>query len=325
MAAEEKKTQALELAPKRVSLIESMAARFSMDPMKFAGTVVATCFPDGRASNEQLAAFLAVAHEYGLNPFTRELFAFPSKGGGIVPIVSVDGWVKLVVGNPDFGGMEFEPVYAMKDDGTPDKSAKLAGMTCRIWRKSLPEHPVEITEYYDECYRNTEPWNKMHRRMLRHKALKEAGRYAFGFAGITDEDEGRDIVNITAESEEMERSTATKQEALKEKIGKKREPKPLVDMPHEPEPSPAAQHAESTSPVMDDLDAPAGEPEPLVTEAQRQEFLNAVAKKHPPVNGKLPDEARAKIVERLKALGVAKLQELTVSQWREMMTWTETL
>ena len=30
-------------------------------------------------------------------------------------------------------------------------------------------------------------------RMLRHKALKEAARYAFGFAGIVDEDEARDI------------------------------------------------------------------------------------------------------------------------------------
>jgi len=321
MAAEQKSTALVE-APKRVSLIESMASRFSMEPAKFAGTVVATCFPNGQASNEQLAAFLAVAHEYGLNPFTREIFAFPNKGGGIVPIVSIDGWVKLVVGNPDFGGMEFSPVHHMKEDGSPDKAAKLAGMTCRIWRKSIPEHPVEITEYYDECYRNTDPWNKMHRRMLRHKALKEAGRYAFGYAGITDEDEGRDIINVTPESSQMEASTATKQEALKEKIGKKRNQLETAAPEHPP--------ADAPAPVVDDLaPPPASDTEPvqdtLVSEAQRQEFLNAVARKCPPVNGKLSEKTRAAIVDKMKTFGVSKLQELTVPQWTAMMAWTETL
>ena len=40
--------------------------------------------------------------------------------------------------------------------------------------------------------RATEPW-KMASRMLRHKSLIQAARVAFGFSGIHDEDEARDI------------------------------------------------------------------------------------------------------------------------------------
>ena len=61
-----------------------------------------------------------------------------------------------------------------------------------MWRKDR-NHPIVVTEYFNECYRNTDPWNLMPRRMLRHKAFKEAARLAFGFAGIVDEDEARDM------------------------------------------------------------------------------------------------------------------------------------
>jgi hypothetical protein len=55
--------------------------------------------------------------------------------------------------------------------------------------------PVTVTEYLSECRRGTEPW-KMQHRMLRHKALIQAARYAFGFSGIYDEDEGEKIAEM---------------------------------------------------------------------------------------------------------------------------------
>ncbi len=36
-----------------------------------------------------MAALMIVADQYGLNPFTREIFAFPDKQNGIVPVVGV--------------------------------------------------------------------------------------------------------------------------------------------------------------------------------------------------------------------------------------------
>jgi phage recombination protein Bet len=340
MAAEEKNL--VVLPEKRVSLIESMAARFSMEPTKFMDTVLATCFPDGKASHAQLAAFLAVAHEYGLNPFTRELFAFPSKGGGIVPIVSVDGWVKLVVGNPDYAGMEFHPVYAIKPDGTEDRAAKWIGMRCVIYRRSIEGRPAaDITEWYDECYRNTDPWNKMPRRMLRHKALKEAGRYAFGFAGITDDDEANDIINVTPiETRQMEAATVTKSEALKEKIGAAKGKKPPANTPTPAEtatvqpPAAAAQAPQAPAPAAPSSEVASlfDEPPPLpvdktpITEEQRNELMLEITKRFPPTepDKKLLPGVKAAIMKKLQAHGINHTKYIIASDYEDFIKWART-
>ena len=71
---------------------------------------------------------------------------------------------------------------------TLDGSGNLRAVTCRIYRKDRT-HPVEMTEYMDECKRNTDPWRQWPNRMLRHKATIQAARYAFGFSGIADPDD----------------------------------------------------------------------------------------------------------------------------------------
>lgn len=159
-----------------------------MEPQAFEATVRATCMradKNGRVpSREEFAAFLLVAKEYDLNPLTKEIYAFPQKGGGIVPIVSVDGWLKLLNSHPQFDGMELTDIN--------DEKGELTAVTCSLWRKDR-SRPVTLTEYLKECIRDTEPWKMMHR-MMRHKALIQTARYAFGFAGIYDQDEGERII-----------------------------------------------------------------------------------------------------------------------------------
>ena len=161
----------------------AMAKRLHVDPIELRNIIVSTVMPSG-ATNEQFISFLAVANEYGLNPMTREVYAFPSKGGGIQPIVSIDGWLKIINSHPQFDGMIFQD--------TTDEDGNLIAITCRIFRKDRT-HPTEATEYMVECRRNTEPWQKWPRRMLRHKATIQAARYAFGLAGIIDPDEAERI------------------------------------------------------------------------------------------------------------------------------------
>lgn len=173
------------------SVLVDMSNRYGMEPAAFEATVRATCMrPDknGRIpTREEFAAFLLVAKEYNLNPLTKEIYAYASKGGGIVPIVSVDGWVNLVNSHGQCDGFEFDMEHSA--DGK-----LLISCTCRLYRKDR-SHPTTITEYYSECVRDTEPW-KMKHRMLRHKSLIQAARYAFGFSGIYDEDEGEKIAAI---------------------------------------------------------------------------------------------------------------------------------
>ncbi len=168
--------------PKKLMLLDYMADKYSLNADEFGRTVRATCGLD-KATPEQVAAFLIVAKEYDLNPLTKEIYAFPGRGGGVVPIVSVDGWVNLVNSHPQCDGFDFQAEL--------DTNGVLVSYTCTMHRKDRT-HPTIVTEYLSECIRSTEPW-KMKNRMLRHKSFIQAARYAFGFAGIYDEDEGRVI------------------------------------------------------------------------------------------------------------------------------------
>lgn len=171
--------------PETDSILSMMAAEYHLDRVALAETLKKTIFPSGTATNEQLAAFVAVAHQYRLNPFLKELYAFPTKGGGVMPVVGVDGWIKLVNRQPE---LDYFTV-----NETVDEAGKPYSATCVIYRKDRAQ-PMEVTEYYAECKRNTPPWNEMPHRMMRHKAFSQCARYAFGFGGIQDEDEARDAV-----------------------------------------------------------------------------------------------------------------------------------
>lgn len=168
------------------SVLNDMAERYGMEPTPFEQTVRAICMP-ATHTREQFAAFLLVAKEYRLNPLTKEIYAFPAKGGGIVPVVSIDGWVSLVNSHPQCDGFTFS--WLQDDKGEP------ISCTCTMYRKDR-SHPVEVTEYLAECIRPTDPW-KMKHRMLRHKAMIQGARYAFGFSGIYDEDEGAKIAEAS--------------------------------------------------------------------------------------------------------------------------------
>lgn len=137
----------------------------------------ATAFK-GQVSDAQMTALLVVANQYGLNPWTREIYAFPDKNNGIVPVVGVDGWSRIINGHQQFDGMDF-----LQDDQS---------CTCVIYRKDR-NHPIKVTEWLDECVRGTGPWQSHPKRMLRHKAMIQCARLAFGFAGIFDQDEAERI------------------------------------------------------------------------------------------------------------------------------------
>ncbi len=189
------------------SVLEAMAERYGMMPAAFEATVRATVVPNN-TTKEEFAAFLLVAKEYRLNPLTKEIYAFPKKGGGIVPIVSIDGWVSLVNSHDACDGFEFEFTHAENGD--------LISCICKMYRKDRGR-PVTVEEFLSECIRPTDPW-KMRHRMLRHKSMIQAARYAFGFSGVYDSDEGAEIAERGGEPRDItptERPTPPKPPAPK--------------------------------------------------------------------------------------------------------------
>ena len=184
------------------SLLAKMAARFSVEPGKMLSTLKSTAFK-GDVSNEQMMALLIVADQYGLNPWTKEIYAFPDRQNGIVPVIGVDGWARIINNSQQFDGMEFE-----QDEES---------CTCSIYRKDRA-HPTRVTEYMKECRRDVAPWKSHPRRMLRHKAMIQCARLAFGFVGVFDQDEAERITekDITPTADLLPMSSRT--EAVKAKL-----------------------------------------------------------------------------------------------------------
>ena len=165
-----------------VSQAAALAKSLSLAPSDTAELVAAlkaTAFK-GQVSDAQMTALLVVANQYGLNPWTKEIYAFPDRQNGIVPVVGVDGWSRIINSHPQFDGMDFD-----QDDER---------CTCIIYRKDRT-HPIRVTEYMAECKRDgVGPWKSHPRRMLRHKAMIQCARIAFGFVGIYEQDEAEHIL-----------------------------------------------------------------------------------------------------------------------------------
>jgi phage recombination protein Bet len=171
------------------SLSGSLAKRFGMESSDGVIDILRATAFKGPANDDQLAALLIVATQYGLNPWTKEIYAFPDRNNGIVPVVGVDGWARIMNEHPQFDGLEFD-----QDDD---------GCTCRIFRKDR-SRPIAVTEYMAECRRDgVGPWKSHPRRMLRHKAMIQCARLAFGFVGIYDQDEAERIREIDMGSAEV--------------------------------------------------------------------------------------------------------------------------
>lgn len=194
--------------PVNTSLLDTMAKKWGVDPKKLHTTLKNTVFKPVKRGNdyipvtdEQLMSLLIVAKQYNLDPFVKEIYAFPAKDGSIVPVVGVDGWARIMNDHPQYDGMDFK--YSEEMVTMADARPCYEWIECSIWRKDK-DKPTKVREYLDECYRPSKyqnspgPWQTHPKRFLRHKAMIQAARIAFGFSGIYDKDEAHRIIDAQA-------------------------------------------------------------------------------------------------------------------------------
>ena len=165
---------------KHSGLLQWFGNQYHMTASEVGSTLMGTIMPNKKATVAQVHALLIVAKEHGLNPFTKEIYAFPDRGGAIKPIVGVDGWLKLANNHPQFDGMDTEFGYSEEFSDTY--------CTVSVYRKDR-RMPMKHTAWLKENRRNTDPWNNMTKRMLEHRATCQAIRRAFSFSGIMEPDE----------------------------------------------------------------------------------------------------------------------------------------
>jgi phage recombination protein Bet len=198
-----------------MSLTQNLASRFELgaeNSQELMNTLKSTAFKvkEGVVSDAQMTALMIVAQQYSLNPWTKEIYAYPDKQNGIVPVVGVDGWSRIVNDHPQLDGIEFN--YSQETLQHKGKTAH-EWIECVITRKDR-SRPIVVREYFDEVCRSlnfTTPWDSHPKRMHRHKALIQCARVAFGFGGIYDQDEAERLVEIDVQTGEIIKKTTQAQ------------------------------------------------------------------------------------------------------------------
>ena len=171
-----------EITQKTVDLRDTLGARWGI-PKKEAVQSFARSFISSKVDFgwEVVHQFMTVCSELDLNPARKEVAAFYDPNKGLTSFVMIDGWLTLANRHPDYDG------YKLAENRT--EKGELVSVRCEIFRKSRG-HPTEATVKMSEWRVGGAPqWMSKPEWMLNIKALKQAIRLAFGFAGITDDDE----------------------------------------------------------------------------------------------------------------------------------------
>jgi len=197
-----------EIAKTKQTAIEAMASRLQVSPGQLEKTLKSTAFRECK-TNEEFIACVLVANTYQLNPLLKEIYAFSGKGGGVVPIVPIDGMISMMnkhrnqAGEFDHDGIETVEIRS-KDEKLNASKTGVDAITAKIYTKNRT-HATVVTEYMAECFdASKQPWVRWPIRMLRHKAIIQCARVAYGFSGIYDPDEGERIIGEIRTEPEIE-------------------------------------------------------------------------------------------------------------------------
>lgn len=227
-----------------------LATLVGMEPNAMLDTIKAQCFKGNPAniSDSQLAAFVSIAAEMGVNPLLPGmLYAFPIQGGGIVPMMGPDAVFKKLTEHKDVESWE---VAVFPEDVTQPPTHAVA----KIYRRST-EKPLVYTAVLSEWKIGANPnWNSRPRHMLSLRAIKQCARQVIhGIPFDEDERVMMDAINVTPGGEappvrppapeRKKRGAATVQENVQEaEVVTQQEPQKVAPEPVkvvEPAPEPA--------------------------------------------------------------------------------------
>ena len=270
-------------------------------------------------TDAQLMALLIVADQYGLNPWTKEICAYPDKSNGIVPVVGVDGWSRIINNHANFDGVEFNygPAVTLKNG----KGAH-EWIECVIYRKDR-SRPTVVREFFAEVVRDTYgPWQSHPNRMHRHKAYIQCGRIAFGYTGIYDQDEAERILEkdmgdadvLPAAHQANSFMPSAKPAALPAEIPRDKVP---GANPEQPESLPVERQAEKPAPRKAEVPAAQKQPEPPADGVPTlQPGMIRVARTKMEQHGR--DEEKV-----VAHFGVKALEDIPVSKVNELLKYID--
>jgi len=119
---------------------------------------------------------LAINHK--LDPLMGEVALWFDSNQRPHPSITIDGWMKIINNHAAFTGIEFEE-GTLSESVTPLNAPP--SMQCTIYRSDR-QSPIRVREYLTEVKNDHPLWVTMPRRMLRHRALQQCARLAFGIS-----------------------------------------------------------------------------------------------------------------------------------------------
>ena len=115
---------------------------------------------------------LQLITQHCLDPKADEIDLVQYEAGQWQALITVNGWAKLINAQPAFCGIEF--AESKEQDGAIPR-----WMSCTIYRTDRVK-PITVKEYLVELKTEHPCWQVMPRRMLRHRAMQQCARLAFG-------------------------------------------------------------------------------------------------------------------------------------------------
>lgn len=160
------------------------------------------------ATDDELAMFLHLCKEYGMDPFIRELCFIKrrvwnpyKKGYDEVPTIMMtrDGFLSIAHRTRQFDGMESDAIYDDKDN--------LTGAWCTVYRKDA-KHPIKVKVKFSEyCVYNQQTkqpqalWKTKPETMIKKVAESQALRKAFNVHGLYAKEEMEAEIKADAKKE----------------------------------------------------------------------------------------------------------------------------
>ena len=121
---------------------------------------------------QTLLALLRIALEHHLDPLKEEVALALYEDTHWQAYITIEGYCKILNSHPAFDGIAFKE--------SPQLSNNIPlWMECTIYRKDR-SMPTIIREYFEEVKGEQTIWQKMPRRMLRHRVVQQCARLSFG-------------------------------------------------------------------------------------------------------------------------------------------------
>jgi hypothetical protein len=117
-----------------------------------------------------ILSLLRTMQHWHLDPLKEEIGFTQYEDGNWQVFISVNGCSKLLNEHSQFNGLVFNQADTLVE-GVPE------WMECSIYRRDRIM-PITVREYFVEVRNSHDMWQKMPRRMLRHRALQQCVRLA---------------------------------------------------------------------------------------------------------------------------------------------------